>query len=170
MLYVILGIIMVFLAWMQAAYGKMQKYKNEARNQWVRIDALLQTRSQYILQLLELIGEYELDKGEVPAEIYELGGGYFKSEDREIISEYAEAVTPLMDSLLELTDKHSNLNADPAYLELKTELAEIEEEIDLQSERYNHSIDLYNRHIESPGLKLQIALLGAPHLKGIHIR
>lgn len=170
MLYIILGIIMVFLAWMQAAYGKMQKFKNEARTQWVRIDSLLQTRSRYVLQLLELAGDYGLDAADLLAELFDLGGGYCKSDDREVISAQAEAATPLIDKLLALADRSLDIKDDPAYLEIKNTLQEAEEEIELQSDRYNHSIDLYNRHIENPSLRLQFSLLGAPHLKGIHIR
>lgn len=168
MLYIILGIIMVFWAWMQAAMGNLQKHKKDARAQWVRVDALLQTRSQYILELLELANEKGLGATELLAEIYELGGGYCKSDDREIISACAENVTSLVDQLL--AQVHSTENEDEAFRELENNLAELEEEIEIQSNRYNHFIDLYNEHRERPGLRLQIAILGAIPLKGIHIR
>ncbi|QOX64248.1 hypothetical protein FRZ06_13315 [Anoxybacterium hadale] len=170
MLYIILGIIMVFLAWMQAAYGKMQKYKNEARTLWIRIDSLLQTRSQYILQLLELADDYGLKAAELLSELFDLGGGYCKSDDREVTSAQAEAATPLIDKLLLLADDSVDMKEDSSYLELKNELKDVEEEIELQSEKYNQFIDLYNRHIETPSLRIQFSILGAPHLKGIHIR
>ncbi len=170
MLYIILGIIMVVFAWMQAAFGKMQKYKKDVRTQWVRIDALLQTRSQYIMQLLELADENNLEAGDLLSEIYELGGGYCKSEDREIISACAENVTPLLDKLFECVDENSDLKNDREYLELKNNLMELEEEIEIQSEQYNYFIDSYNRHIDTPSLRFQVAILGAPHLKDIHIR
>ena len=57
MTYIILGIIMVVYAWMHLAYGMLQKNKKDARIQWVRINALLQTRSDYILKLLELLAD-----------------------------------------------------------------------------------------------------------------
>ncbi len=168
MLYIILGIIMVFWAWMQAAMGNLQKHKKDARAQWVRVDALLQTRSQYILELLEMANEKGLEATDLLAEIYELGGGYCKSDDREIISAYAENVTPLVDQLLALA--HTKLNEDEAFRELENNLTELEEEIEIQSNRYNHFIDRYNEHRERPSLRLQIAILGAIPLKGIHIR
>ena len=121
MLYIILGIVMVVFAWMQAAFGKMQKFKNDARVQWVRIDALLQTRSQFILKILEFADENGLEAGELLAEIYELGGGYCKAEDREVISACAENVTPLLDKLIELIDGNAQLKDNTDYLELKGE-------------------------------------------------
>ena len=168
MLYIILGIIMVFWAWMQAAMGNLQKHKKDARSQWVRVDALLQTRSQYIMELLELANEKDMEASDLLAEIYELGGGYCKSDDRETISAYAEKVTPLVDQLFALV--HSTQNEDEAFQELEKNLMELEEEIDNQSDRYNHFIDLYNEHRERPSLRLQMAILGAIPLKGIHIR
>jgi len=168
MLYIILGIIMVFWAWMQAAMGKLQKHKKDARAQWVRVDALLQTRSQFILELLELADEKGLDAGDLLAEIYEQGGGYCKSDDREIVSACAENVTPLVDQLIALA--HPAMNEDEAFQRLEENLAELEEEIEIQSNRYNHFIDLYNEHRVKPSIRIQIAILGAIPLKGIHIR
>lgn len=170
MLYIIIGVIVVFFAWMQAATGKMNKYKNQARSQWVRINASLQTRSQYILELLELADESGLDAEDQMAEIYELKGGYSNSDDREVISERAEKVTPLLDQFLESAKQNAMLESSEEFQELKDELAELEEELELQSERYNQSIDLYNKHLEKPGLRLQFIILGPPHLRGIHIR
>jgi hypothetical protein len=170
MLYIILGIIMVFMAWMQAAMGKLQKYKKDAREQWVRVDALLQTRSRYILDLLELADQSGLEAGDLLAEIYELGGGYCQSDDREVISEQAENVTPLLDRLLTLAREYPALGNEEVFQELSDNLTELEEEIEIQSSRYNHFIDLYNEHRERPGIRLQMAILGAIPLKGIHLR
>lgn len=170
MLYIILGIIMIFMAWMQAAMGKLQKHKKDARAQWIRVDALLQTRSRYILELLELADGKGLDATDLLAEIYELGGGYCRSDDREIISEYAENVTPLLDQLLALAHEYPEMNDDEDFQELEDKLMDLEEEVDIQSTRYNHFIDLYNEHRERPGLRLQMTILGAIPLKGIYIR
>lgn len=170
MLYIVLGIIMVFWAWMQAAMGKLQKYKKDAREQWIRVNALLQTRSRLILELLELADEKDLQADGLLAEIYEMGGGCCMSDDREVISECAESVTPLVDRLLALAHGFPALSGDKAFRELEENLAEVEEEIDIQSGKYNHFIDLYNEHREKPSLHLQVAILGAIPLKGIHIR
>ena len=170
MLYVILGIVMVFWAWMQAAMGQLQKHKKDARAQWVRVDALLQSRSRSILDLLELADEKGLEARDLMAAIYELGGGYCRSDDREEISACAESVTPLTDELLALAHGYAALAEDEAFRELEDSLAELEEEIEIQSGRYNHFIDLYNTHREKPGIRLQIAILGAIPLKGIRLR
>ena len=170
MLYIVLGIIMVFFAWMQAATSKMQKFKNQARSHWVRIDASLQTRAQYLLGLLEIADENGFGDSDLMAEIYEMGGGYCKSEDREVISQCAENATPLIDRFLELTQGNAALESNEDFQELTTNLVELEEEIEIQSERYNHSIDLYNEHLANPRLRLQFMILGPPQLKGIHLR
>lgn len=170
MLYIILGIVMVFWAWMQAAMGKLQRYKKDARAQWVRVDALLQTRAQYILELLELADEKGLDARDLLSEIYELGGGYCKSDDREVISACAEKATPLVDRFLELAQEYPDLYEDNEFRLLADNLTELEGEIEIQSGKYNHFINLYNEHREKPSIRLQIAILGAIPLKGIHLR
>ena len=168
MLYIILGVIMVFWAWMQAAMGKLQKYKRDARAQWVRVAALLQTRAGYILEMLELADEKGLEAGELFAEIYELGGGFCTSDDREVISACAESATPLADRFLALAHGYPPLNEDEGFRKLEDDLGSLEDEIEIQSGRYNHFIDLYNEHRERPSIRPQIKILGAIPLKGIH--
>lgn len=170
MLYIILGIVMVFWAWMQAAMGQLQKHKKEARAQWVRLNSLLQARSEFILEILELADEKDLDARDLAAEIYELGGGYCKSDDREDVSAIAEKATPLVDRFLELAEGYSPLSGSEEYRELRNSLQELEEDIELQSERYNHFIDLYNKHRNRPAIRPQVVILGAVPLKGIHLR
>jgi hypothetical protein len=119
---------------------------------------------------LELIDEKGLEAGDLPAEIYELGGGWRKSDDREVISECAEKVTPLVDRLLALAREYPALSKDAAFRDLERNLADTEEEIELQSGRYNHFIDLYNAHRERPAIRPQIMILGAIPLRGIQIR
>lgn len=170
MLYVIFGIIMVVFAWMQMAFGLLQKHKNDARTQWIRIDALLQTRSAYILELLELVDNDDYEERELLADIFELNGGYSQSDDREVVSAQAEAVTPLLDKLIEVTKKYGVLQDNKEIQELIHELYEIEENIIFESVKYNQSVGLYNQHRDKPSVKLQVAILGAPQLKGFHIR
>ncbi|MBR0598195.1 LemA family protein [Clostridiales bacterium BAD-6] len=170
MMYIILGIIMVIFAWMQLAYGRLQKHKNDARTQWTRIDALLQSRSQFILRLMELAESHDFEDRELLAEMYDLQGGYIDSTDRELISESAETVTPLLDRFLHQTKEHPALWENEEFMELVQELSEMEEEIQLQSSKYNQFIDLYNEHRQKPSLKYQIAILGAMPLRGIHLK
>lgn len=170
MLYIILGIIMVFWAWMQAAAGQLQKHKKEARAQWVRVDALLQSRAELVLELLELAREKGLEAGDLAAEIYELQGGYCVSVDREVISACAEEATPLVDDFLKAAKDYTPLAETEEFRELLSGLRETEDEIELQSQRYNHFIELYNAHREKPLLRPQVMLLGAIPLKGFHLR
>lgn len=169
MLYIILGIVMVFWAWMQAAMGNLQRHKKDARAQWVRVDALLKTRSRYILELLELADQKGLEAGDLLTEIYELNGGYCNADDREVISARAEDVTPLVDRLLAIAHQSPAMKEEEEFLELESSLMEVEEEIELQGDRYNHFINLYNEHREKPGLRLQMKILGAIPLKGMDI-
>jgi Uncharacterized conserved protein len=170
MLYIILGIIIVVFAWMQAASGRMQKYKRDASTQWVRIDDLLQTRSSYILNLLELLNDEEFEEKDLLAEIHDLEGGYSSSDDREVVSAQAEAVTPLLDRMIEALEQKPKMRENEKIVSLVNELADLEKNIEMESERYNYSIDHYNKHIEMPGVRLQVKAHGATHLKGFHVR
>ena len=170
MVSIILGIVMVVYAWMHLAYGMMQKHKNDARAQWIRVNALLKTRSDYILKLLALLSDSGFEDRELLAEIYELDGGYSQSDDREVVSAKAESVTPLLDQIFVIVKKFDQIIDNKEIQELISELFDIEDNIIFESAKYNKSIDLYNVHREKPSLKLQVAILGATKLKGFYIR
>lgn len=170
MMYIVLGVVMIVFAWMQAAYAKLKLYKNEAREAWVRIDASLQTRSEYIFRLLELAEEQDFPNRELLSDMFDLDGGYAHSDDREDVSASAEAITPLLDRLFDEARDWAGLADNAEFQERKADLLELEEDIADQSMKYNNSINLYNKHREKPSLKLQMAILGAIPLKGFHIR
>ncbi len=168
MLYVVFGVIVVVFAWLQAAYGKMQKYKKQARSQWIRIDGLLQTRSQYILKMIQLAHESGM-KSAILGDIYELDGGYRSYEDREDSSAFAEQIAIKISEFLLETKQIESLKANEEFQELEDDLIELSEDLILQCDRYNQWIDLYNQHIQKPNLRVQISILGAPALKGIDL-
>lgn len=170
MVYIILGTVMIIYAWMHLAYGMMQKHKNEARAQWIRINALLQTRSDYVLKLIALLHDNGFEDSELLAEIYDLDGGYSQSNDREIISARAEDVTPLLDQLFEEVKQDGRLDKNKDIQELISELIDLEDNIKFESTKYNKNIDIYNAHRQKPSLKLQVSILGAVPLRGFYIR
>ena len=170
MVYIILGTVMIIYAWMHLAYGMMQKHKNEARAQWIRINALLQTRSDYVLKLIALLHDNGFEDSELLAEIYDLDGGYSQSNDREIISARAEDVTPLLDQLFEEVKQDGRLDKNKDIQELISELIDLEDNIKFERTKYNKNIDIYNAHRQKPSLKLQVSILGAVPLRGFYIR
>lgn len=161
---------MVFFAWMQMALGKLQKYKNQARAQWTRIDAMLQSRAGYVIRLLEIAEKYGFHDRNLMAEIYDLSGGYVESSDREVVSEGAEKVTPLLTRFLALTGQLPAMAEDEEALGLKNDLFELEDEIMALSETYNQAINAHNAHRAKPSLKFQIAILGAIELREFHMK
>lgn len=161
---------MVFFAWMQAAFARLQKYKTQARAQWTRIDAMLQSRAGYVCRLLEIAEKYGFEDRALMAEIYDLSGGYVESSDREVVSEGAEKVSPLLTRFLALTGQLTAMAEDEEALGIKNDLFELEDEIIMQSETYNQAIDAYNTHRTKPSLKYQVAILGAMPLKGFYLK
>ena len=154
----IIGIILVIVGWLQFAYGKLMRFKREARTAWVRIEVMIRARAEALLELLTLLDEKGIQEPEM-AEIFEMDGGYRPSEDREDISTLAEEVTPYAYSLFKKC-------RDAGMLEEEIqEIEEMDEELEKMAEGYNRSIHSHNDIIGWKKYRLQIMILKPQVLK-----
>lgn len=155
---IIIGIILVIVGWLQFAYGKLMRFKREARTNWVRIEVMIRARAEALLELLTLLDEKGIQEPEM-AEIFEMDGGYRPSEDREEISTLAEEVTPYAYSLFKKC-------RDAGMLEEEIqEIEEMDEELEKMAEGYNRSIHSHNDIIGWKKYRLQIMILKPQVLK-----
>lgn len=155
---IIIGIILVIVGWLQFAYGKLMRFKREARTSWVRIEVMIRARAEALLELLTLLDEKGIQEPEM-AEIFEMDGGYRPSEDREEISTLAEEVTPYAYSLFKKC-------RDAGMLEEEIqEIEEMDEELEKMAEGYNRSIHSHNDIIGWKKYRLQIMILKPQVLK-----
>lgn len=155
---IIIGIILVIVGWLQFAYGKLMRFKREARTNWVRIEVMIRARAEALLELLTLLDEKGIQEPEM-AEIFEMDGGYRPSEDREDISTLAEEVTPYAYSLFKKC-------RDAGMLEEEIqEIEEMDEELEKMAEGYNRSIHSHNDIIGWKKYRLQIMILKPQVLK-----
>jgi len=155
---IIIGIILVIVGWLQFAYGKLMRFKREARTAWVRIEVMIKARAAALLNLLELLDEKGIQEPEM-AEIFEMDGGYRPSQDREDISALAEEVTPYVYSLFE------KCRAEGILEEEIQEIEEMDEELLKMAESYNKSIYAHNDIIGWKKYRLQIMVLKPQVLK-----
>lgn len=155
---IIIGTILVIVGWLQFAYGKLMRFKREARTSWVRIEVMIRARAEALLELLTLLDEKGIQEPEM-AEIFEMDGGYRPSEDREDISTLAEEVTPYAYSLFKKC-------RDAGMLEEEIqEIEEMDEELEKMAEGYNRSIHSHNDIIGWKKYRLQIMILKPQVLK-----
>lgn len=154
----VIGIVLVIVGWLQFAYGKLMRFKKEARTAWIRIEVLVKARAEALLDLLEMLDEKGVQEPEM-AEIYEMNGGYRPSQDREDISELAEEVTPFAYSLFKKC-REAGLLED----EIR-EIKEMDEELRKMGESYNRSIYNHNDIIGWKKYRLQILVLKPQILK-----
>lgn len=160
---VIIGIILVIVGWLQFAYGKLMRFKKEARTSWVRIEVMIRARAEALMELLELLDEKAVQETEM-AEIFEMDGGYRPSQDREDISALAEAVTPHAYSLFKKCREAGILE------EEIREIEEMDEELEKMAEGYNKSIHSHNDIIGWKKYRLQIMVLKPQVLKDFVLR
>lgn len=163
---IVIGAVLVLLGWMELAYAKLMRFKREARQSWLRVAALLQTRGEAVLSLLAFLDSRGIRVPEMEA-LYDSGGGFVRSEDRDRQMEAAGESAELLSALLSRPGVKEALETE-AGRQLLEELAETEETLSLSAERFNENIRRHNEIIGMKKYRLQIRILKPSPLKEFH--
>lgn len=160
---VVLGIILVFIGWMEFAYAKLMRYKREARTNWMKIEGMLKGRSILVNQLLDEMHDLGISEIEME-QLFDMNYGYIKLDDREKMSKLAEEATKVIYSFLKKLEV-ANIKS-----ETISDLLEIDQEIEKMEATYNRSIMLHNEIIDMKKYKFQIKLLKPDYLKDFKLK
>ena len=158
MFYIVVGVVLVFLGWMQAPYMQMMRNKKEARSHWARIHSALKARAGAILRVMEIAAGCGVLEPEME-QLYDLDGGCIASEDRDVTALSAEESVPIFDRLAEKLNAVENVRADAEYQPLLDEIWELEETVEGLAERFNCNIEAYNQVIAAPKYAVRMKLL-----------
>jgi hypothetical protein len=98
--YIVFGFILFVMGWLEFTLSRLMRRKREAGENWVRIETMLKARALAILEFTETVENLGIMEPEIES-LYKMKGGYTISEDRDLVAEMAEKVTPFLYSLIE---------------------------------------------------------------------
>jgi LemA protein len=151
-LYVILGVVAVILAWLVFSYNSFVRLVNRTKEAWADIDVQLKRRYDLIPNLINTVKGYAAHEQATFEKITEARS---QAMQADTVGEHAQAENMLsgaLKSLFAVAEAYPDLKANQNFLELQRELSDTENKIQAARRFYNGNVRDLNTAVESfPG-------------------
>jgi LemA protein len=161
-LYVIIGIVVVFLLVMAGTYNSLVRVRNEKDNAWAQIDVQLKRRYDLIPNLVETVKGYTKHEREtleavtnarnLAQQVSSSGAGERSKAEGELSS--------ALSRLLAVVENYPDLKANQNFLALQEELTSTENKIGFARQYYNDSVLRLNNKIQMFPSNIVAAMTG----------
>lgn len=145
----IIAIIVILLIIFVLMYNGLVKAKLKVENAWSTIDTQLLRRFDLIPNLVETVKGYAKHEEGTFAEVVKYRNQYAdaKTMDEKVAS--ADKFETCLKSLFALSEAYPQLMANTQFLNLQTQLSELESKIALARQVYNDTVLMYNKSVMS---------------------
>ncbi|SKB70921.1 LemA protein [Lachnospiraceae bacterium] len=152
-LFVILGIIFVFVLGVIGGYNSLISKQTAVEEQYANIDTQLQRRNDLIPNLVNTVKGYTDHESEVFQQVTEAREKMMAANSVAEKSEADAEVTSALNKLIAVAENYPELKSDTVYVSLMDELAGTENRISYARQEYNASVASYNKSIRAfPGV------------------
>jgi len=148
--YVIIGVVVLFLLWFVFIYNGLVRRRNQVRNAWAQIDVQLKRRHDLIPNLVETVKGYmkfERETLEAVTNARNLAQkaiGTGAGAQAKVEGELSGALS----RLLAVVERYPDLKANQNFLALQEQLTSTENKISFSRQFYNDSVLGYNNKIQ----------------------
>jgi LemA protein len=154
---VIVGIIALLAVGM---YNMLVGKKNQVRNMFGSVDALLKKRYDLIPNLVGAVQRYMKHEKDVLAEVTRLraqalGGNLSDDEKIDLDQRISEAIRGIMVAV----ENYPGLKANEGFMQLQRTMTEVEEQISAARRAYNAAVTEYNNTVEMFPTKIAAQLM-----------
>ncbi|MBI5754243.1 LemA family protein [Candidatus Peregrinibacteria bacterium] len=139
----------VFLAvlWSVVAVRHLKSLKKQVYEQWELIDEQLRKRQSVLPNLIETVRIFAKDKEELLEKMIVARMKAAKEYSRGVEKiEYEHDLSMVINEVVALEKENADLAKDTNFLELKTEIGELGNDLEEEVKRYNEMVRYYNGH------------------------
>ncbi|MES2905996.1 MAG: LemA family protein [Pseudomonadota bacterium] len=147
--YIILGVAVLLVLYVISIYNALVKNKVLAEEGWSGIDVQLRRRADLIPNLVETVKGYASHEDKLFRDIAEARARSIGSGSVADKAAADNMLTQSLKSLFAVAENYPELKADANFRDLQTQLAALEEEIQLSRRYYNGSARNLNTMIET---------------------
>ena len=148
-MWIIIVVVLVLLVfYVISTYNGLVVSRNKVKDQFSQIDVQLKRRFDLIPNLVEIVKGYAKHESETLEKVIEARNSYASaSTDNEKV-EAANSLSSGISKLFAVAEAYPELKANSNFMDLQTQLKEIEEKISYARQFYNDSVLMYNNKIE----------------------
>ncbi|MEX0652368.1 MAG: LemA family protein [Candidatus Paceibacterota bacterium] len=148
-LYIALGVVVVFLLWAIFAYNRFITLINRTKEAWADIDVQLKRRYDLIPNLVNTVKGYAAHESETLTKVTEMRTKAMGAGGLEEKGQAENMLTGALKSLFAVSENYPDLKANENFIELQKELSDTENKIQAARRFYNGNVRDFNTALES---------------------
>jgi LemA protein len=150
--YIILGILIVFVLWVIASYNNFVRLINRAKEAWADIEVQLKRRYDLIPNLVNTVKGYATHESTAFEKVTAARAAAIGAHTPAEAGRAENMLTGALKSLFAVSEAYPDLKANTNFLELQRELSDTENKVQAARRFYNTNVRDLNIGIESfPG-------------------
>ncbi|MFO7599760.1 MAG: LemA family protein [Candidatus Desulfacyla sp.] len=146
---VLIGIILVLAVWAVGIYNSLVRNRNLVKEGWSGMEVQLKRRADLIPNLIETVKAYMGHERGVLEKVTELRAQSLHTGSVEERAKLEGALSRSLASLFAVAEGYPDLKANQNFLDLQTQLSQLEEQIQMARRYYNGTVRDYNIRVES---------------------
>jgi LemA protein len=146
---IILIVVSLLALFVIATYNKLVRLRNMVEEGWSGIDVQLKRRANLIPNLLETVKGYMGHERELLSKVSELRTQSMKAQDVGEKGRLEGMLSRSLANVFAVAEGYPDLKANQNFLELQTELSDLEEQIQMARRYYNGTVRNLNIQVES---------------------
>ncbi|MEK7170754.1 MAG: LemA family protein [Patescibacteria group bacterium] len=159
-LWIVLGLVGLFLLWLIATYNSLVKLKNRTDEAASDIDVQTKRRYDLIPNLVETVKGVAKQEQTVFIQVTEARAAAMGAQGMADKAEKENMLSETLKSLFAVTENYPDLKSSQNYLQLQTELTDTEDKIQASRRFYNANVRDINIKIEVFPTSIFAGMLG----------
>lgn len=144
MKWIILIILAVILGGFMSIYNGLITRRNRVKNSWSQIDVQLKRRFDLIPNLVETVKGYAAHEKDTLENVIKARNTYVSAQTPEDAMSANNQVVGALNKLFALAESYPDLKANQNFIQLQTELTNVEDKISYARQFYNDTAMMYN--------------------------
>lgn len=157
---VFLGIIVALIAYVVFIYNGLVQLRQKVNQAFADIDVQLKMRHDLIPNLIETVKGYAAHEKSTFDAVIKARNSAMAAQGPAQMAQAENALTGALRGLIALAEAYPDLKANTNFLQLQTELSDIENKIAASRRFFNNAVQEYNTSIEQVPASLFAGSLG----------
>ena len=149
MLYVIIWVVIVLGIYIISQYNGIIRLRNNRENAFADIDTQLKLRFDLVPNLVNTVKGYAKHEKELLENITKARTSFLNAETADQKMESNNMLTGALKSIFAVSENYPDLKANENFLQMQTELSDIENKIAAARRFFNSATKEFNTHIET---------------------
>ena len=147
-LIIIAVVVVAILGFVVSTYNGLVGLRNKVKDQFSQIDVQLKKRADLIPNLVETVKGYSKHESETLEKVIQARNTYLSAGTPDEKMKSSGELSQAISKLFALAESYPDLKANTNFLDLQTQLKEIEDKISYARQFYNDAVLMFNNKIE----------------------